>query len=149
MQCSAAASWKFCFRKRTFLSHCSFACTKFCFSLSVGSLIPRFCCWGGNEGAAGNSGNWTFYYYFRNIPLIEQQRAVLYTDVIPKRAEAYLSEIKITVKLKLISFWVESIHHIKGKCYNAYSERYGLARELQLQENQEYTDWLSHEFKWQ
>lgn len=143
MQCSAAASWKCCFRKNTFLSHCSFVCTKGCFSLSVGSLIPCFCCWGGNEGAAGNSGNWIFYYYFRNIPLIEQQRAVFYTDVIPKRAEAHLPEIKIIVKLKLIHSWVESIHHIKGKRYNAYDERYSYRRTRSI------PNCLSHGFKWQ
>ena len=108
MQCSAAASLKFCFRRNNFLSHGSFVCTKVCFSISVGSLIPCFCCWGGNEGAAGNSGNWIFYYYFRNIPLIEE-RAVLYTDGIPKHAEAHLPEIKIIVTLKLIGSWVESV----------------------------------------
>lgn len=89
-------------------SHHSFVCTKGCFFLPVGSLIPCFCCWGGNEGAAGNSGNWIFYYYFRNIALIEQPRAVPYTDVIPKGAEAYVPEIKMTVKLILMDSCTES-----------------------------------------
>lgn len=77
---NAVESWKMCSMKSTLLSHCSFVCTKACFLPSIGSLIPCFCCWGGNEGAAGNSGNWIFYYYFRNTALVEKPRAVLYSS---------------------------------------------------------------------
>lgn len=109
---NAVECWKVCSRKSTLLLHCSFVCTKGCYFLPVGSFLPCFCCWGGNEGAAGNSGNWIFYYYFRNIALMEQPRAVLCTHVIPKGAEAHVPEKKWQWSLW---WWVPELNHIKEK----------------------------------
>lgn len=109
---NAAECWKICSRKSTLLPHCLLFVLRAAFFLPIGSFIPCFCCWGGNEGAAGNSGNWIFYYYFKNVALIEQPRAVLYTDVIPKKVEAHVPEIKMTVKLRQMGSWAES--HERG-----------------------------------